>query len=337
VLCFGELLLRLPPAHGGEWLRDNNMPVFIGGAELNVATALARWEKPVKYFTALPDNIIASDIKTYLQYLKIDTSPIIYTGERIGLYYLQKGADMKSAENIFDRKYSSFSTLEPGVVDWDTVLEDVSWFHFSAIAPAVSATAAALCAEALAAAHKKNITVSVDLNNRSMLWKYGKQPIDIMPGLVKYCNVIMGNVWAANSLLGVPVDENIHENATQENYLNSATASANYIFEKFPACQWVANTFRFDGDADNIEYYAALNSREVQAVSPVFKTNKIVERVGSGDCFMAGLIYGISSQHSGTDVISFAAAAAFGKLQEHGDATNNSVAQIENILENCKN
>ena len=126
--------------------------------------------------------------------------------------------------------------------------------------------------------------------------------------------------------------ENIHQNATQENYLQNATATADALFEKFPACQWVANTFRFDGDADNIEYYAALNSRTEQSVSPVFKTNQVIERVGSGDCFMAGLIYGISSQHTSSDVISFAAAAAFGKLQEHGDATNNSVEQINNIM-----
>lgn len=334
VLCFGELLLRLPPAHGGEWLRENNMPVFIGGAELNVATALARWEKPVKYFTALPDNIISKDIKSYLQQKNIDTSPIIYSGERIGLYYLQKGADMKSAANIFDRKYSSFSMLETGFVDWDEILKNVSWFHFSAIAPAVSATAAALCAEALAAASKKNITISVDLNSRSNLWQYGKQSNEVMPELVKYCNVIMGNVWAANALLGIPVDENIHQNATQENYLINATASANHIFEKFPNCQSVAYTFRFDSDVSNIEYYATLNNRKEQFVSPIFKTNEIVERVGSGDCFMAGLIYGLSSQHSGDDVISFAAAAAFGKLQEHGDATNNTVEKINKILEN---
>ncbi len=337
VLCFGELLLRLPPANGGEWLRSNHMPVFMGGAELNVATALARWEKPVKYFTALPDNIIARDIKDFLEQKNIDTSPVIYSGERIGIYYLQKGADMKSSENVFDRKYSSFSTLETGVVNWDELLQDVSWFHFSAIAPAVSATAAALCAEALAAAKKKNITISVDLNSRSNLWKYGKQSNEVMPELVKYCNVIMGNVWAANSLLGIPVDADIHKDASQKNYLNNATASANHIFEKFPQCQWVAYTFRFDSDISNIEYYASLNSRNDQSVSPIFKTNEIVERVGSGDCFMAGLIYGLSSTHSGSDVISFAAGAAFGKLQEQDDATNNSVEQIEKILENNRN
>ena len=332
VLCFGELLLRLPPANAGEWLRNNTMPVFVGGAELNVATALATWGIPVKYFTALPANIISKDITDYLLQKNIDTSPIIYSGERIGLYYLKEGADMKSSENVFDRKYSSFSTLSTGVVDWDAVLENVSLFHFSAIAPAVSESAAAVCKEALAAAFKKNIPVSVDLNHRSLLWKYGKNPLEVMPGLVQYCTVIMGNVWSANSLLGIPVDTAIHANGTQENYLATAERTASHIFEKFPQCKWVANTFRFDGEENNIRYYATLDSINQQVVSPVFQTPSVVDKVGSGDCFMAGLIYGILQQHTPNDIISFAAAAAFGKLQEKGDATKNNVEQIQNIL-----
>ena len=333
VLCFGELLLRLPPANAGEWLRMNQMPVFVGGAELNVATALANWNIPSKYCTALPDNIISKDIRDYLEQKHIDTSPFIYGGERIGLYYLKEGADMKSEENVFDRKYSSFSTLSTGVVDWDKILTDVSWFHFSAIAPAVSESAAALCAEALEAASKKNITISIDLNYRSLLWKYGKQPKEVMPALVKYCHVIMGNIWSANTLLDIPVDSNIHQNAIQENYLQHATKSAGHIFERFTKCEWVANTFRFDADANNVEYYAALNTKKEQVVSPIFHIRTVVDKVGSGDCFMAGLIYGIISKHPAKQVISFAAAAAFGKLQEKGDATHNSVAQIQNILE----
>jgi 2-dehydro-3-deoxygluconokinase len=333
VLCFGELLLRMPPANGGEWLRVNQMPVFVGGAELNVATALATWNVPVKYCTALPDNIISKDIREYLEQKNIDTSPVIYSGERIGLYYLKQGADMKSDENVFDRKYSSFSTLGTGVVDWDKILEDVCWFHFSAIAPAVSASAAALCAEALAAAHKKNITISVDLNNRALLWKYGKQPVEVMPELVTYCDVVMGNIWAANALLGIPVNETIHTNNTQASYLAHASETAKNIFNKFPQCKWVANTFRFDGVENNIKYYAALDTQDEQSVSPTFKTKTVVEKVGSGDCFMAGLIYGISSQHQPKSIISFAAAAAFGKLQELGDATKNNIALIQKILE----
>ncbi len=332
ILCFGELLLRLPPAHGGVWLRDNKMPVFIGGAELNVATALSVWGLPVKYFTALPDNIISKDIIEYLEQKKIDTSAINLSGERIGLYYLQQGADMKSAENVFDRKHSSFATLKTGVVDWDKILDDVSWFHFSAIAPAVSESAAALCNEALAVAYKKGITISVDLNHRKLLWQYGKSADEVMTELAKYCSLIMGNVWSANSLLGIPIDEEIHGKGKQSDYLLQATNTADHIFEKFPNCKWVANTFRFDASTDNIEYYAALNTKEKQSVSPVFKTDKVIERVGSGDCFMAGLIYGIANEQKPGDIINTAAAAAFGKLQEIGDATNNTINDIQIIL-----
>ncbi len=331
VCCFGELLLRLPPANGGEWLRHNQLPVFVGGAELNVATALATWQVPVKYCTALPDNIISKDIRDYLDQKHIDTSSVILSGERIGLYYLKEGADMKSHENVFDRKYSSFSTLGTGIVDWDAILSDVSWFHFSAIAPAVSASAAALCKEALEAAKKKNITISVDLNYRSLLWKYGKQPVEVIPGLVQYCDVIMGNIWAANTLLGIPLNEEL---IAAKSFTTHATVTAQEIFKQYPGSQWMANTFRFDGKADEIRYYATLDTRTTQVVSPLFQTDSIVDKVGSGDCFMAGLIYGLISGNPADEIISFAAAAAFAKLQEKGDATHNSVETIKSYLQN---
>lgn len=333
VLCFGELLLRLPPANAGEWLRMNQLPVFIGGAELNVATALSVWNIPVKYCTALPDNIIAKDIVAYLEQKKIDTSPIIYAGERIGLYYLQQGADMKSAANVFDRKYSSFSTLATGIVDWDTILQDVDWFHFSAIAPAVSESAAALCLEAVQEAAKRKIRISLDLNHRSSLWQYGKSPIEIMPELARYCHLIMGNIWSAQSLLGVPLDEATISHRTKEELTEQASRTAAYLFSHFPSCQWVANTFRFDGTEGAIEYYATLNNSEGQSGSPLFTTKTVVDKVGSGDCFMAGLIYGMVSGKTPQEIISFAAGAAFGKLQEKGDATQNSVASIQQIVQ----
>jgi 2-dehydro-3-deoxygluconokinase len=329
VCCFGELLLRLPPANGGEWLRHNQLPVFVGGAELNVATALATWQVPVKYCTALPDNIISKDIRDYLDQKHIDTSAIILSGERIGLYYLKEGADMKSHENVFDRKYSSFSTLGTGVVDWDSILNDVDWFHFSAIAPAVSASAAALCKEALEEAKKRNITISVDLNYRSLLWKYGKEPIEIIPELATYCDVIMGNIWAAHTLLGIPLNQELID---AKSFAAHAQETAQEIFRRFPQSRWVANTFRFDGKADEISYYATLDNRNEQQVSPVFKTDSIVDKVGSGDCFMAGLIYGIRTGFPATKIISYAAAAAFAKLHEKGDSTRHSVEEVEAFL-----
>lgn len=328
ILCLGEILLRLSPAANGQWLAQNQMPVFMGGAELNAATALAIWGHPVKYFTAMPENMLSKDIAAYLAKKNIDTSAVHYGGDRIGLYYLQQGTDMKNAGTIFDRAGSSFATLETGIINWDKVLEDVQWLHFSAIAPAISASAANLCLEALQAAGLRGIKISVDLNYRALLWKYGKDPVEIMNSLLPYCHLVMGNIWAANTLLGIALDEKLIE---AKQYEAHAKKTAEAIMHKYPACTIVANTFRFD-EAKGIKYYAVLNNKEEQAVSKTFITDTVIDKVGSGDCFMAGLIHAVLNGYSNKETIDYAAAAAFGKLQEKGDTTSNSVTTIKNII-----
>ena len=148
IFCFGEILLRLSPELQGEWLRHNRMSAFIGGAELNVATALGKWEVPVMYASAMPDNYLSKEIIADIQQKGIDTSAFHFSGSRLGIYYLPQGADLKHAGVIYDRANSSFAELKPGMINWDQVLENVSWFHFSAISPAVSEDAAAVCEEA---------------------------------------------------------------------------------------------------------------------------------------------------------------------------------------------
>ncbi len=328
VLCFGEILLRLSPAANGQWLEQNQLPVFMGGAELNAATALAVWGHPVKYFTAMPDNALSKDIAGYLAKKNIDTSSVHYSGNRIGLYFLQQGTDMKNAGTVFDRSGSSFATLSTGVVDWDEVLSDVQWFHFSAIAPAVSASAAELCLEVLKAASAKGVTISVDLNYRALLWKYGKQPAEVMKTLLPYCNLVMGNIWAANTLLGIELDQPLID---MEDYEAHAAKTAGTIMQQYPACKKVANTFRFDEGA-GIRYFAILNDALTQVRSKTFRTATVIDKVGSGDCFMAGLIHAALSSYSATETINYAAAAAFGKLQEKGDTTSNTVSHIQNII-----
>jgi 2-dehydro-3-deoxygluconokinase len=232
---------------------------------------------------------------------------------------------------IYDRAGSSFASLRTGMIDWNTVLKGCSWFHFSAISPALNAQATEVCEEAVSIASGLGLTISVDLNYRSKLWKYGKQPVDVMPRLVKYCDVVMGNIWSAAELLGVTVDPGIHEKGTKEAYLAHATKTATGIRSLFPVCKTVANTFRFD-DGNGIKYYAALDIDEGQFVSPLLTTREVKDKVGSGDCFMAGLIYGLYKEHQPQDVIDFAAAAAFGKLQETGDATSQTIRAVQNIL-----
>jgi 2-dehydro-3-deoxygluconokinase len=328
ICCFGELLLRFSPIAQGEWIRQASMPVFVGGAELNVATALANWGLPVKYSTVLPQNTLADDIIAYVDQKGIDPSGILRFGNRVGSYYLPQGTDLKNAGVIYDRAHSSFSELAPGKVDWDAVLQDTSWLHVSAISPALSADVANACKELMAVASAKGITISIDLNHRARLWQYGMDPTDIMPGLVNYCDVVMGNIWAANTLLGIPVDKDIHAKGQPSDYIAHALATSQAIQERFPRVKVVANTFRFDTPPTGLRYYTTLFTDGQHYISPELTTDSVVDRVGSGDCFMAGLIYGLYSQHAPQEVVNFAAEAAFGKLQELGDATGQSISDI---------
>jgi 2-dehydro-3-deoxygluconokinase len=332
VLCFGELLLRFSPIAGGEWIRQNSMPVFIGGAELNVANALAQWNVPVAYCTALPDHDLSKEIVASLEEKGITTGKIRYAGSRIGTFYLPQGADLKSAGTIYDRAYSSFWELRPGQIDWNEKLADVQWLHFTAISPALNENVAAVCLEAAKAASEKGITVSVDLNYRAKLWKWGKEPHEVMPELAEQCDVIMGNIWAAGLMLGTPVDENIHDNATREKYLAHAERTSLAVMEKFPKCKTVANTFRLD--SGNIRYFTSLYTKGEPFNSKEYTCETVVDRAGSGDCYMAGLIYGITNQLSPQETVEYATAAAFGKLQEKGDSTSQSVEKVYQTIKN---
>jgi 2-dehydro-3-deoxygluconokinase len=321
VLSFGELLLRISPDEGGDWLKENLFPFYIAGAELNVATALALWNVPAKYITALPENDMSRQIVHHLAQQKIDMSPVLYQGNRLGLYFLTKGKDLKNDALIYDRAHSAFSELKPGMIDWDKQLEGVSWFHFSAICPAINQNIADVCKEALIAAAKKNITISVDLNYRSKLWKYGKTPEEVMPELIGYCDLVMGNVWAAEMMLGIPVIPDIHESGQKSIYQKEALKTSEEIIRRHPKCKAVANTFRFDAKS-RISYYATLYTGDKFYTSPEFSTTHIINKVGSGDCFMAGLIYGFYNNFDPKQTLEFATTAAFEKLFIESDTTN---------------
>ena len=328
IFCFGELLLRMSPVLNRQWIRDHKMPVYVGGAELNVATALAKWELPVKYMTSLPENSLAEEIVADIIEKGIDASSIYYTGERVGIYYLPQGADLKNAGVIYDRSNTAFASLKPGMINWEAALEGCTWFHFSAISPALSEDIAAVCKEALEVAVKKGLTISVDLNYRAKLWKYGKKPVEVMPELVSYCDLVMGNIWSAEALLGVKVGADIESITEKYQYAAQAHHTSQHLFDFFPACKTVANTFRF-AKGSSVEYYACLDTKTEQSVSNTFTSEKIIDQVGSGDCFMGGLIYGFSKNMPSQQIINYAAAAAFGKLHELGDHTNQTVEQIK--------
>lgn len=332
-LCFGELLLRLSPSAEGDWLQQHMLPAFVGGAEANVATALALWDQPVGYCTALPDNFLSKQLSAYLQKKNIDTSSIHYSGNRVGVYYLQQGTDVKNSGVVFDRTGSSFSQLQKGMIDWDKVFDGITWFHFSAIAASLTISASEVCEEALQAASSKGITISLDLNYRNKLWQYGKQPIDIMPQLAAYCDVVMGNLWSANVMLGIPLDDSLIKTDSKKTYFEQAVNTSKAIQERFPKVKTVANTFRFDRN-EGIQYYTALYNGEL-FVSAEYSSDKVLDKVGSGDCFMAGLICGMSNGHATQQTLDFATAAAYNKLFIKGDTTNQTVNDINSTIKHA--
>ena len=331
VLCFGEILLRFAPDANLGWLQKNEMPVYLGGAELNVAAALSQWRVPVSYCTAMPQNFLSGQLMKKIEEQKIDTSGIIFNGSKIGTYYLLEGTEIQHAEVIYDRAHSSFAELKPGMINWDKVLNGIRWFHFSAISPALSESAALVCEEALKICVKKNIFISVDLNHRPKLWQYGKQPNNVMPQLVQYCDVVMGNIWSAETMLNIKVQKDIHIINTKENYIEQSKKTSKKITEQFSKCKVVANTFRFD--KSGIEYYATVYSNNNFYVSSTYKTNNVIDKVGSGDCFMAGLIYSLYNHLPFQQVVNFATAAAFQKLFIKGDCINKTAEEIKDFMQ----
>lgn len=327
VCCFGELLLRMAPPE--DFTFNGSIPYYTGGAELNVATALARWHVPVTYVTALPDNYMCRQLSEHITQKGIGTNAIVFTGNRVGMYYLPLGLDVKNQGVIYDRAHSSFAGLKPGMIDWDNILEGCTRFHFSAISPALNKDVALVCKEALEVASRKGIVISADLNYRSKLWQYGKKPVDVMPELIQYADVLMGNIWAVESLLGIPSPLESSEGKTDEELYTAGLQCIDVIKKQFPKVKTVAFTYRLQDT-----YWAMLNHYETSAKSHKYNVIEVADRVGSGDCFMAGLIYGLHHNNTAQEIIDFAAAAAVGKLAEAGDTTNQTIEQINKRISN---
>jgi 2-dehydro-3-deoxygluconokinase len=271
----------------------------------------------------LADYAQAKDKLDKLTEKQIDISPILKVGDRIGTYYLTQGFDMTNAGVVYDRQGSSFSCIKKGQIDWKKSLDGVKWFHFSAIAASLTQNAAEVCLEALQMAHLMGIPISLDLNYRPQLWRYGVAPIETMLPLMQYCDVVMGNIWSVEKLVGLKSSIASSEGASDLMLKNAALESINLLKERFPNLKSIALTFRLTND-----YFAILHHADTTYCSSTYNLPKIVDKVGSGDCFMAGLLYGLNNYNNPQQTVDFAAKAAVGKLNELGDMTNQTIEMI---------
>jgi len=324
IAVFGELLLRVSTQTGNFINSSEGISIYAGGSEANVSSSLACMHSQVSYISCIPDNQLAKQALESLQQRGVKTDQCLIAGDRLGVYFLLSANGLSKGEVVYDRKYSSFSMLKPGSIDWETLLEGHTWFHWTALTPALNEYMPEICREALTVAKRKGLTISVDLNYRNKLWNYGKLPIDVMPELVSYCDVIMGNIWAANTMLGIAVDPALHRGTAKETYIKEANTSAAELLQKYPNCKHVAYTFRFMDSPSHNLFYGTYHTPSQNFSSEVYETNEVVDRIGSGDSFMAGLIYALTNNKNEQDIINIATSAGFKKLFVKGDLGDGS-------------
>ena len=329
IVTFGEIMLRLTPP---DYLRFNQTNLFrasYGGSEANVAVSLANYGLQSEFVTRLPDNRVADACIDDLRRYGVRTDAILRGGKRLGIYYMEEAAAMRSSHVVYDRADSAFDTLQPGMIDWDGIFRGASWFHWSGISAAVSAGTAAVCAEAIAAAHAAGLTVSCDINYRKNLWKYGKKASEVMREMAKYVDVAIANEEDVQKSLEITVDVNVESGELdREKY----RALGDKVLEAYPNMQCIAITLRESHSADWNGWAACLNDGKDFYVSKKYEIRDIIDRVGGGDSFAGGLIYGLNQYEDKQSALEFAVAASCLKHSVIGDFNRVGVSDVEKLM-----
>ncbi len=331
IVTFGEIMLRLTPPGHLRFSQASQFDVVYGGGESNVAVSLANYRLPVDFVTRLPKNDIGDCALMEMRKRNVGTEHIVRGGERLGIYFLEMGAVSRGSKVIYDRAHSGMATIEAGMIDWEAALEDAQWFHWTGITPAISQGAADACLEALQAARKMGLTVSCDLNYRKKLWKYGKAPGEVMTGLVDHCDIILGNEEDAEKHFGIHpegVDVTQGESVEAEAY----TSVCQQLMDKFPNAKKAIITLRGSISASHNSWSGVLYNGEELLSTETYQITHIVDRVGGGDSFMAGLIYGLLMYEEDQRALDFAVAASALKHTIYGDANLVTVSEVEKLM-----
>ncbi|MBT4682345.1 MAG: sugar kinase [Chloroflexi bacterium] len=331
VVTFGEIMLRLSPPGHLRFVQANQFDAIYGGGESNVAVSLANFGIETNYVTRLPNNDIGQACLNYLRQYGVGTDHIIFGGDRLGIYFLENGAVSRGSKVVYDRAGSALSTVETNMINWDGALKDAEWFHWTGITPAISEGAAQVCLEGIKAAKKHGLIVSTDLNYRKKLWKWGKQPDEVMEEMVSLCDVVIGNEEDAEKVFNIhpPESDVTSGKLNPEKYLYVCEKLA----EKFPNLKSIAITLRGSKSASHNSWSAVLWQDGEMVYGPDYEITHIVDRVGGGDSFMAGLIYGlINFGEDKTKAINFAVSASALKHTIFGDFNLVSVAEVEKLM-----
>jgi len=328
-ITFGEIMLRLKPPNGERFFQSPLLEATFGGGEANVAVGLARFGLNVTYVSVIPNNLIGDACIGELRKQGVDTSLITRKGNRLGIYFLEVGANQRPSKIIYDRSNSAIAEAKPGDINWDKVFDRVGWFHISGITPAISFSASELSIEAVKKAREKGITVSCDLNFRKNLWKYGKSAPEVMGESVKYADIVIGNEEDCQKSLGVKVDVEVESGRLQTEKYRELT---NRVLSSYSNIKKIAITLRENHSANYNGWSAVLNNRKEFFLSKKYEIHNIVDRVGAGDSFAAGLIYGFNQLSNDKQALEFAVAASCLKHSISGDLPLLSVEEVNKLV-----
>jgi len=329
-VSFGEIMLRLAPPDCERILQSPRFVATFGGGEANVAVGLASFGAPAAYVTVLPAaHPVADAAIAELRGRGVDTSKIVRGKGRMGVYYLETGANQRPSKVVYDREFSAIALAKPGDIDWDGVFEGAGWFHITGITPAISASAAALSLESVRKARAKGICVSCDLNYRKNLWKWGTPAAETMRQLVRFADIVVANEEDVQMALGIQADVDVHSGGLD---LAQYRKLSDKVLEAHPHLRAVAITLRESRSASHNGWSACWNDGREFLTSRRYEITHIVDRVGGGDCFAAGLIYGLLALPAPLDALEFAVAASCLKHSIPGDFNRFTVEEVNALV-----
>ena len=330
VVTFGEIMMRLSPPGFLRFGQARSFDVVYGGGEANVAVSLALLGTPVDYVTRLPDNDLGDACLQFLRQYGVGVDKVVRGGQRLGIYFLEMGAMQRGSKVIYDRAGSSIATIEPGMIDWRDVFADADWFHWTGITPAISEGAAAVCAEAIRTARDMGLTVSCDLNYRKNLCKWGKKASEVMPEMVGLCDVAIGNEEDAAKVFDIHApDTDVTAGKVEADKYRTVCEQLNARFDRLKT---IAITLRGSISASHNTWSGVLWDAGQFYTGRQYDITHIVDRVGGGDSFMGGLIYGLRAYDDRQRALEFAIAASCLKHSIFGDFNLVTVDEVEKLM-----
>lgn len=329
-VTFGEIMIRMKSPGVERFFQSPCLEATFGGGEANVAVSLSNYGQDVSYVTALPDNVLGDECIRELRSFGVNTRLIRRGPGRMGIYFLEAGANSLPSKVVYDRSDSAIALAEPGFFDWNAIFSDAEWFHITGITPAISESARDLSLESVKAAKENGLTVSCDLNFRKKLWNYGQTAPEVMSEIVKYVDVAIANEEDVQKSLGIAMDEIDVESGQLDR--NKYEKLSQKVLDKYPNLKTIAITLRESHSADSNTWAACLNNRDKFLVSKSYKIDKIVDRVGGGDSFCGGLLYGLNHYSDVKDALEFAVAASCLKHSISGDFNRVMVSDVETLM-----